>query len=219
MFISGFLKIASFFVVVFLSAGTIYYWQGWVFIFYMLAFIPVYLHVLKDKKDLLEERMRPGPGMKWWDYLYYAVFAPCYFAMMIVAPMDVGRFHWSVEMPAYVVIIGYILLTITIALILWAMYVNRYFSSVVRIQKDRGHKVIQEGPYAYVRHPGYIAILPLNIAIPLTLGSYATLYLAIPIAIATIIRTYLEDKTLQKELPGYKEYTKKVKYRLIPYIW
>jgi protein-S-isoprenylcysteine O-methyltransferase Ste14 len=99
------------------------------------------------------------------------------------------------------------------------MYINKFFSSVVRIQKDRGHKVIQDGPYKYVRHPGYVGIFFLAPAVPLILGSIWGLIPSGLFIIAIIIRTYLEDKTLHKELEGYKEYAKKVKYRLIPGIW
>jgi protein-S-isoprenylcysteine O-methyltransferase Ste14 len=217
--ISALLKMAAFFAIIFLSAGTIDYWQGWAFIAVNTILAFVVLFIFKGRSALLKERLAPGPGMKWWDKVFYAFYIPGFFGEMIIAPLDVGRYGWSENIPASIYILAYILFVAACIIVIWAMYVNDYFSSVVRIQEDRGHKVIQEGPYAIVRHPGYLGVIPLVIAIPLIMGSYYALISGLFVAIPILIRTYLEDKTLQKELPGYKEYAKKVKYRLIPYIW
>jgi len=104
-------------------------------------------------------------------------------------------------------------------IVLWAKRTNKFFSSVVRIQKERGHTVCKDGPYSYVRHPGYVGGIIYTLAFPLVLGSFWGLAINLLILIPVVIRTYLEDKTLQKELDGYLEYTKEVKYRLIPKIW
>jgi protein-S-isoprenylcysteine O-methyltransferase Ste14 len=103
--------------------------------------------------------------------------------------------------------------------ILWAMWTNNFFSSRVRIQTDRGQYVVQEGPYSFVRHPGYLGVLFWQPSIPLSLGSLWGLIPACLAVISIIIRTYLEDRMLQKELPGYSDYTRKVRYRLIRGIW
>ena len=96
---------------------------------------------------------------------------------------------------------------------------NRYLSDVVRIQEERGHEVCMTGPYRYVRHPMYVGVIIFVLCLPLALGSFFALFLSAAILFVFLIRTSLEDKTLQKELPGYKEYTEQVRYRLIPGIW
>lgn len=104
-------------------------------------------------------------------------------------------------------------------MLLWAKWANRFFSSVVRIQTDRGQTVCKDGPYRFVRHPGYVGGLLFGMATPLALGSFWALIPAAVGAMLLIVRTYLEDRTLQEELPGYLEYTKEVRHRLLPRIW
>ena len=118
-----------------------------------------------------------------------------------------------------VYIAGYVLLVLSDFVKSWCMWVNRFFSTTVRIQMDRGHEVIQNGPYRFVRHPGYLAGIFMMISMPLALGSLWGLIPAAVVAVLLIIRTHLEDIYLQKELPGYADYVKKVKYRLLPGIW
>ncbi|MGD9347484.1 MAG: isoprenylcysteine carboxylmethyltransferase family protein, partial [Candidatus Aminicenantes bacterium] len=105
------------------------------------------------------------------------------------------------------------------ALVFWTMTQNRYLSEVVRIQKDRGHKVCTTGPYKYVRHPMYVGVIIFVICLPLALGSFFALITGLLIILVFLIRTWLEDKTLQNELPGYKEYAEEVRYKLIPGVW
>jgi protein-S-isoprenylcysteine O-methyltransferase Ste14 len=99
------------------------------------------------------------------------------------------------------------------------MLENKFFSGVVRIQKDRGHTVVSTGPYAWVRHPGYAGTLGVYLVTPLLLDSRWAFIPAVMLVVALVVRTALEDRTLQKELPGYKEFTQKTRYRLIPWIW
>ncbi|MGZ9223107.1 MAG: methyltransferase family protein, partial [Anaerolineales bacterium] len=101
----------------------------------------------------------------------------------------------------------------------WAMVENRFFSGVVRIQKDRGHHVISSGPYRFVRHPGYAGALWTYVFLPMLLDSIWALIPAFLVIGVLVLRTALEDKTLQEELPGYKEFARKTRYRLIPGIW
>ena len=135
-----------------------------------------------------------------------------------VAGLDVGRYLWSsLELPYAVV--GVVSLVVASVLINWTMIENPYFEPTVRIQDDRGHHVVTTGPYAIVRHPGYLSGILWLASIPLILGS---LYAFAPVALYTVLmglRTYLEDRTLQEELPGYTEYVERVKYRLFPGIW
>ena len=158
-------------------------------------------------------------GAKLWDKRLVRV---CNFMITIPVPiiagLDVGRFHWS-TLDIWFVVVGLVLLSISKILLHWAKMVNPHFESIVRIQKDRNHKVITRGPYNIVRHPGYLAGILFSLSIPLMIGSFFTL---IPVGIYIILlitRTWLEDTTLKKELQGYSEYTKMTRYRLLSGIW
>jgi protein-S-isoprenylcysteine O-methyltransferase Ste14 len=206
-------------VVLFVSAGRLNYWQGWLVGGIFIAVIIGFSLVFADKKDVIFERARPGPGTKWWDKIFYALYIPASMCVFIVSALDGGRFHWSPSLPVSVYVISFLVFIFSYIVILWCMWTNKFFSSTVRIQTDRGHQVIQDGPYRFVRHPGYLAAIFWFVSVTLTLGS---VYGLIPVAVVIvlfIVRTYLEDITLQKELPGYSDYAKKVLFRLIPHIW
>jgi protein-S-isoprenylcysteine O-methyltransferase Ste14 len=129
-----------------------------------------------------------------------------------------ASFGWS-QLPDWIVILGYVLFIAGFAVQTWAQAVNRYFEPGIRIQEDRGQTVIDTGPYAAVRHPGYISAVPFSLGIALVLGSGLAL---VPVAIvfaALVARTLLEDRTLRAELPGYADYTRRVRYRWVPGIW
>ena len=215
----GFFALSLMIAMILVLAGRINYWQGWAFGGITVILLLVKSIFFPSKGDLIKERIKPGPGTKWWDKIFYAFYIPAFFAIIIVGSLDGGRFRWTAPLPIFVYISGYIIYIFSISIFLWAQQINRFFSSVVRIQYDRGHEVIQTGPYQYVRHPGYIGGILMAISTALVLGS---LYALIPAGIVTIlliIRTYLEDTSLQKELSGYAEYAKKVRYRLMPGIW
>ncbi|WP_373005105.1 isoprenylcysteine carboxylmethyltransferase family protein [Sulfurimonas sp.] len=140
------------------------------------------------------------------------------FPLTIVAGLD-HSFAWSPHFPVWTNLLGFVLITFGYAFASWALIENRFFSSFVRIQKERGHEVCSSGPYKIVRHPGYAGNVLALPGIVLALGSVWTL---IPVVIAimiSVIRTELEDRTLQEELNGYKEYAQQVRYRLIPGIY
>jgi protein-S-isoprenylcysteine O-methyltransferase Ste14 len=137
---------------------------------------------------------------------------------MIVAGLD-HRFGWSPVFPLWLIVLGIFLTALGYAISAWAFIENRFFSSVVRIQTERGHVVCDSGPYRIVRHPGYAGnILPL-LGIVLALGSVWTVIPAVVALVIAILRTVLEDRTLQEELPGYREYAHRVRYRLFPGIY
>jgi protein-S-isoprenylcysteine O-methyltransferase Ste14 len=138
--------------------------------------------------------------------------------MVIVAGLD-HRYNWSPEFPLWLNVMGFILISLGYAFAAWALAENRFFSSVVRIQTERGHVVCDTGPYRFVRHPGYAGNIPPLFGIVLALGSVWTLIPAAVASIITVIRTLLEDQTLQDELPGYRDYARRVRYRLIPGIY
>ena len=215
----GFFSILLMTAMILFLAGRINYWQGWVFGGVTALILLVKSIFFPDRSDLFQERIKPGPGTKWWDKVFYAFYIPAFFAVIIIGSLDGGRFGWTASLPVFVYISGYILYIFSISIFLWAQQINRFFSSVVRIQHDRGHEVIQTGPYKYVRHPGYIGGVLMAISTALVLGSLWALIPAGVVAILLIIRTYLEDITLQKELPGYAQYVKTVRYRLLPGIW
>jgi protein-S-isoprenylcysteine O-methyltransferase Ste14 len=211
--------LALFIVLTFVAAGRLNYWQGWAFNGLNVLFILCTYFFLRDRKDLIKERLKPGEGMKKWDKVYYLVSTPLFFVMFIISVLDAGRYSWSPTVPIFVTIFGCIVYSIGQVLILWAKRSNRFFSSVVRIQADRAQKVCKDGPYRYVRHPGYLGGLIFTLATPLMLGSYWGLVPGILIIIPVLIRTSLEDKTLHEELAGYGEYAQEVPFRLIPHIW
>ena len=207
------------FILIFPFAGRLDYWQGWLYIVINTLLVLLTVYFLRDKPEFIAERLKPGEGMKTWDKWYYALSTPFYFIFLIDSSLDSGRFGWSGPLPVGIYIVGTIVYIAGQAIMLWAKLANNYFSSVVRIQSERGQKVCREGPYQYVRHPGYVGGLLFGIIGPLMLGS---LWGLIPCAIAAImlvVRTGLEDQTLQQELPGYADYARQVRYRLLPGVW
>lgn len=137
---------------------------------------------------------------------------------LILAALDDARFHW-LPVPWWVGVLGYALLITGMAGSVRAQSVNKFFEPSVRIQTDRDHMVIDNGPYAIVRHPGYLFMCLLFVGMPLALGSLWALIPAVLACLLLIVRTVLEHKTLRNEFAGYEEYTQRVRYRLIPGVW
>jgi len=204
---------------IFISSGHLDYWQGWVYFGINLAIVALTAWLLRHDLGLIAERLNPGKGTKWWDKGYFLLSTPLYFAAVIVAGIDAGRRHWSPRPKAILYIFFLALYLAGQGLFLWAKKVNPFFSSVVRIQTERGQSVCREGPYRFCRHPGYLGGLLFGLATPLVLGSYWAL---IPQALAALLlvgRTFLEDRMLKKDLLWYAEYTKAVRFRLVPGVW
>lgn len=204
---------------IFLVAGRIDYWQGWLYttanvMTYFMTVITLWHH-----PELIQERLRPGAGWKLWDKIFFGLLIPLFAATLIIGSLDAGRFRWGPALSPSVCIIGFAAYITGQSLFIWSKYTNRFFSSVVRIQKDRGHTVCQEGPYRIVRHPGYVGAIVFLTSMPFILGSMWSLIPTVLLVIAVLARAYLEDEALQKELPGYAEYSEKVRYKLIPHIW
>jgi protein-S-isoprenylcysteine O-methyltransferase Ste14 len=204
----------------FLSAGTLQWPHG---LWYMAAFLVLTLIAMawlwRVNPEIFVARRRPtGQGTKSWDLVLVPVVLGGFLATMIVAALDDGRFHWA-PAPPWAVLAGYVLFVAGYAGTGWAQAVNRHFEPSVRIQSDRDHHVITTGPYAYIRHPGYIFGIVLNFGGALALGSLWALAPAALVVIALVIRTRLEDATLQRELPGYAEYAARVRYKWIPGVW
>jgi len=164
---------------------------------------------------LVHERIQPGPGGI--DRHIRALIFPFYSAHLVVAGLDV-RYGWS-PIPAALRLAGLLGLLLALTLSVWAIHVNRFFSPVVRIQTDRGHCVVDSGPYRFVRHPGYLAALGEFLFGGLLLGSWWAL---LPLAggpFFMLRRTVLEDRYLRESLAGYADYAQRVRYRLVPGVW
>jgi len=209
-------------IILFVTAGTIKWPLGWVYSAVTVVLTIVSrVAMFKLNPDLAQERgnFRAAAGVKSWDRALSAIVGVYgNIAILIVAGLDY-RFGWSASIVPAIPWIALAVGLLGFAFGTWALIENRFFSAVVRIQTDRGHTVCDTGPYKIVRHPGYSGAALFFAAIPLILGA---LWAYIPVAltlIALIIRTALEDKTLQVELEGYQEFTQKTRYRLLPFIW
>jgi protein-S-isoprenylcysteine O-methyltransferase Ste14 len=206
------------FTLLFLLAGRWDYWQAWVYIILNTLVLTLMATLFTKDSGLIEERLNPKQGIKSWDRIYFAITTPLYFIALILAGLD-ARFGWSLSMPAYVYWSSVALYLIGQAIFVWARYTNRYFSSVVRIQTDRGQTVCKEGPYRIVRHPGYLGGFLFTAMMGLMLGSWWAFIPQMIAALMIIWRTSLEDRTLQADLPGYQQYTQEIRYCLLPGIW
>jgi protein-S-isoprenylcysteine O-methyltransferase Ste14 len=214
--VTGLLPIA---LLLYLGAGRLDYWQGWVYLGLNVLVVLLTVWALAANPALIEERLRPGKGMKRWDKWYFAISTLAYFGSLTVAALDAGRFGWTQELSVSVYAAGLATYALGQAIFLWAKWTNQFFSSVVRIQTERGHTLCQDGPYRLVRHPGYVGGIVFGLSTPLLLGSLWALIPAAIAALSLVVRTHLEDKTLRRELPGYEEYVQQVKYRLLPGVW
>lgn len=202
--------------------GDFGWWQAWIYsLLFVAASIGGRIWAEQRHPGLMTERqnIESLQGAKAWDKVLAPLMALSIgFPLVIVAGLD-HRYGWSPEFPSWLVLLGFILISLGYAFAAWALAENRFFSSVVRIQTDRGHVVCDRDPYRIVRHPGYAgSILPL-LGIVLALGSVWALIPAAAALIITVIRTVLEDRTLQEELPGYQDYAQRVRYQLIPGIY
>lgn len=207
--------------VLFLAAGTVYWIWGWAQLVILAAFLAAHpLLLIPINPELLAEREKGfrDVGVKTWDRWIGALATGALLPLWVVAGLDV-RFQWTGPMPPGSHVAGLLANVLGYALFLWAMVSNAFFSEGVRIQKERDHAVASGGPYRYVRHPGYAGAILAGLATPFLLGS---LWALIPAAISAtlyIVRTWLEDKTLVEELPGYDGYAQQTRYRLLPGLW
>jgi protein-S-isoprenylcysteine O-methyltransferase Ste14 len=203
----------------FLPAGRLDWPAAWILSALYTIFLLIYAvwGTLKAP-EVLKERSRVAENVKAWDKVLMAIYTVLLLATLPLAGLDVGRFRWS-AMPLAWQLLGLAGLFLAGGLIFWTILTNAYLGRWVRIQEDRGHQVITGGPYHYVRHPMYVGIIVLFPCMALFLGSWWALVPAGLITILMVIRTALEDRTLQAELPGYAEYTQRTRYRLLPGVW
>ncbi len=173
--------------------------------------------ILTIDPDLAKERLRPGPGgIDRWRRIPFGVL---FLTHLVVGLLDAGRFHWSDTVPLGLRVAGLAAYAAALAWLVWAVAVNRFFSAVVRIQAERGHRLITAGPYRYVRHPGYLGMTLLLSASALALGSWWALVPAVVNAVLIFRRLVIEERYLRDHLDGYTAYTGRVPYRLVPGVW
>lgn len=197
------------------------WWQAWVMAaVFLLSFIVSRILAARRTPDILKERANYGqhentqPWDKWLSPLvaFGSVF------VFLVAGLD-ARFHWSAGFSLPVELLGLVLLLAGYVIASYAFIVNAYFSGTVRIQAERGHKVVSSGPYGWVRHPGYMGSLVASLGMPLLLDSAWAFIPVVIFGVFFVIRTRLEDRFLQGNLPGYRKYAQKVRFRLLPGVW
>ena len=206
--------------VLFASAGRVDLPVFWIYLAaHSSAQLAMSVIVFRRDRDLLDERQRPGKGTKEWDRVVLRIYLLLTLSLFVVAGLDAGRLHWTDTVPLGVQVAALLGFALSFAFSIWAMVVNGFYSRVVRIQRDRGHHVVTDGPYRIVRHPSYIGGILSWICAALALGSWLALVPVALIAATLTVRTALEDRTLQEELPGYKEYAARVRYRLLPGVW
>jgi len=208
-------------VLLFAASGNCKWTAAWAYLILYVLFIAANGLVMfprQESREMIEERSQIKEGSKGWDKIIGSITVFFGLAILVVAGLD-ARFGWSGGVRLWVQIAAFIILALSYFLFGWAMFSNKFFSTVVRIQKDRGHSVQSGGPYAFVRHPGYASLVVSYLAIPRLLGSCWAYLPVVLLTINIFVRTALEDRTLQNELGGYQEYAKRVRYRLIPGVW
>jgi protein-S-isoprenylcysteine O-methyltransferase Ste14 len=206
-------------VILFLAAGRMDWIMGWVLVGITAAWVTANAVVLIPRSpDLLAERMGPRKGGKSWDMIIVMIIGVSTIGRLVVAGLD-QRYGWStgIELPFQV--IAAVVAAFAYALVAWATGVNAFFSQIVRIQEERGHRVATGGPYRFVRHPGYVGSVLFELAVPFMLASWWAVAIGGLNVLLFVLRTALEDRTLQAELKGYPEYAQQTRYRLLPGVW
>ena len=206
--------------VLFLSSADPAWVWAWVYVGLYLAAIGVNAMLLgRSSPETIAERSMSGENMAGWDKVVGGLFALVFFVVLLcVAGLD-ERWGWSGPLPLWCHLVGIALFILGSALFSWGMVSNAFFATVARIQDERGHAVCDTGPYAVIRHPGYLGATFQALALPLLLGSWWATIPATISVLLLVIRTALEDKMLHDELVGYAVYARRVRYRLIPGIW
>lgn len=197
------------------------WWEAWVYVFLsIVGFVVSRGLAARRHPDILDERARSMElqGAKSWDKILAPLMAFGSLLILIVAGAD-KSFGWTSPFPLNAKLAGILVIILGYGLGSWALVENKFFSGVVRIQTDRGHRVVTSGPYRLIRHPGYAGALLSYLAMPILFDSLWAFVPAIFLLGVILLRTSREDRTLQEELPGYNEYTQKTRYRLFPGIW
>ena len=205
----------------FLPAGTLDWRAGWVFLALFFAFVvALSAWLLRANPDLLVERMT-GIGrqdQKGWDKLFLALVGPAFFGWLALMALDAARYRWS-RVPTWLQAAGGAVLVASFVLFFLTFRENSFLSPAVRVQAERAQTVVSTGPYRRVRHPMYAAFLLLALGTPLLLGSWFGVLGGAALVAMVAVRAVLEERVLRAELPGYDEYARRVRHRLVPGVW
>jgi protein-S-isoprenylcysteine O-methyltransferase Ste14 len=206
--------------IAFLGAGTLAWPRGWIYAILFIAMAAVGTRIVdRNNPGLLAARSRGfHKDTKGFDKVFYIFFLPLMVIYPLLAGLDAVRFSWA-PLPAWTVWPGAPLFLVGSALTTWSLVVNRHAEGTVRIQSDRGHAVVTDGPYRFVRHPIYVGTILSLPAVALVLGSAWAFVPMVLAVIAFVWRTAMEDRALRKELAGYEDYARATRYRLVPGIW
>jgi protein-S-isoprenylcysteine O-methyltransferase Ste14 len=203
----------------FWSAGRLDWLAAWAALAVMFAWtVATAIVILRTNPALLAERLGPRKGAKSWDTAILSLLGMAQLARYIIAGLD-QRYGWTGGIPVSFQIAALVVCALGYTLVVWATASNAFFSQIVRIQTERSHTVASGGPYRCVRHPAYLGALMFELAIPVLLASWASFIPSLLGAILLLLRTALEDRTLQVELPGYADYARQTSYRLLPGVW
>jgi protein-S-isoprenylcysteine O-methyltransferase Ste14 len=204
---------------IFVPAGRLDWIEGWLcWATMMIGFSAITAHVARRTPSLVRRRAKPGSGTPRWDLVLVSVFQLAFVAVLVVAALDTGR-NRTRALPPGVELFGLLVMAASMLGLGWAMGQNPHFEATIRIQRDQQHRVIECGPYRIVRHPGYAAGIPLLFGMALALGSTRALAPAILGAIDLIVRTALEDRFLERHLDGYRAFSRRTRFRLVPGVW
>jgi protein-S-isoprenylcysteine O-methyltransferase Ste14 len=223
--IKGYVGVAFTAAMLFIPAWRLDWAMGWVYVaLWLLWHTALALILIPTNPELLAERARAQKGSKSWDVMLVSFAGLATMAQGVLAGLDL-RLGWTAQalsggkVSLTLQITAAVIAALGYALVVWAMTANAFFSETVRMQEDRGQTVVTGGPYRIVRHPGYVGSVTFNLVSPIMLGSLWALIPGVLGALTFVIRTSLEDRTLQQELPDYVEYTRRTRYRLVPGIW
>src|SRR5262245_23658379 len=216
--VQGVLGTLFFVVLTFWPAGTFAYWQGWLFLgTFVASTVGFTLYLAIYDRPLLERRMKAGPRheRERSQKIIVSLIMLGFFALIVMPALD-HRYAWSPVAP-WVSIVGDVMILLSFLFIFWVIRVNRFAASNVRVEKNQS--VIDTGPYAHVRHPMYAGAIWLFVGMPLALGSWWSLDLIVPLMPVLLWRLLDEERILRRDLPGYPEYMRRVRARLIPFVW
>jgi protein-S-isoprenylcysteine O-methyltransferase Ste14 len=215
-------NVAFYALLLFVPACTLHWWRAWIFLAVTVAVMALAIFsILPDNADLFSQRAKGiiQKGQPLWDRVFVILLVVSYVGQIAFIPLDVFRFHLVSKPGELVSFLGLALYVAGWWIMTLAMKVNPFAVPVVRLQEERHQRVIDTGVYAVVRHPMYTGFVPMIVGPALWLGSYIAALLAIiPIAVLAV-RSVFEERFLKRELKGYDAYTKKVRYRLIPFVW
>lgn len=203
-------------VILFLIAGTIHLPTIWLYLLLRVVF--TFASIFAMSEDVARERLKPGKGAK-PEPVYNIGTTIAWISHIILAPLDLGRFHWSAGFPIWLNIAGAAVMLVGFGIVIWALRNNEYMSARIRIQGDRGQHVIDTGPYAIIRHPNYAGGFLVSLSSGFVFGSWVSIPSMLLHMALFMYRTLQEEKVLLNELDGYREYATRVRWRFLPKVW